>query len=211
MICREDMLELTRRMTVKRNCFTRVAGAYFDDEGYVDGTFNIHYLKLPVGEQAHNLTLAKAVPFSATNEKLREHPFPGKSGQSREIWKLLTVLNSCGLKNDAMLEVFYELLGPHSAFPGGRAFFLFHGSYDVPLKAADKKQLYESEEVYDFLIGVLCPLSGEYEPDKPEWGFLFPAFTDRSSDPEHIAIFEADPLHPHTDIAREVLGLQPGK
>ena len=30
MICREDMLELTRRMTVKRNCFTRVAGAYFD-------------------------------------------------------------------------------------------------------------------------------------------------------------------------------------
>lgn len=45
-INREDMLELTRRMTVKRNCFDRIAGAYLDEEGYVDATFNRHFLKL---------------------------------------------------------------------------------------------------------------------------------------------------------------------
>ena len=227
MINREDMLELTRRMTVKRNLLDRVAGAYYDEEGYVDGTFNVHYLKLSGPEQAHNLTLAKAVPFAATNEKLKEYPFPGKSAQSTEIWKLLSVLNSCGLKNDAMLEVLYELIGEalaeegnrseppsggsgpsaqngSSASPGGCAFFLFHGNYDVPLKASDKERLHESEEVYSFLIGVLCPLEGEYEPGKPEWGFLFPAFTDRSSDAAHIEIFEADPGRPHTKL-REFL------
>ncbi len=32
-INREDMLELTRRMTLKRNCFDRIAGAYLDEEG----------------------------------------------------------------------------------------------------------------------------------------------------------------------------------
>lgn len=32
-INRDDMLELTRRMTPKRNCFSRIAGAYFDEEG----------------------------------------------------------------------------------------------------------------------------------------------------------------------------------
>ena len=37
-INREDMLELTRRMTVKRNCFDRIAGAYLDEEGYVDAS-----------------------------------------------------------------------------------------------------------------------------------------------------------------------------
>ena len=31
-IDREDMLELTRRMTVSRNCFGRIAGAYMDEE-----------------------------------------------------------------------------------------------------------------------------------------------------------------------------------
>ena len=39
-INREDMLELTRRMTLKRNCIDRIAGAYLDRDGFVDGTFN---------------------------------------------------------------------------------------------------------------------------------------------------------------------------
>ena len=43
-IDREDMLELTRRMTVSRNCFSRIAGAYMDEEGFIDGTFNTHFL-----------------------------------------------------------------------------------------------------------------------------------------------------------------------
>lgn len=34
-INRNDMLELTRRMTLSRNCFVRAAGAYIDDEGYI--------------------------------------------------------------------------------------------------------------------------------------------------------------------------------
>ena len=36
-IDREDMLELTRRMTVSRNCFSRIAGAYMDEEGFITG------------------------------------------------------------------------------------------------------------------------------------------------------------------------------
>ena len=50
-IDREDMLELTRRMTVKRHCFSRIAGAYMDEEGFVDGTFNTHFLNLTTKEK----------------------------------------------------------------------------------------------------------------------------------------------------------------
>ena len=50
-INREDMLELTRRMTLKRNCFDRIAGAYMDEEGFVDGTFNRHFQKLTAKER----------------------------------------------------------------------------------------------------------------------------------------------------------------
>ena len=41
-INRDDMLELTRRMTPKRNCFSRIAGAYFDEEGLVDEIGRAH-------------------------------------------------------------------------------------------------------------------------------------------------------------------------
>ena len=34
MINREDMLELTRRMTPARSHIDRIAGAYYDAEGY---------------------------------------------------------------------------------------------------------------------------------------------------------------------------------
>ena len=72
MINRDDMLELTRRMTPARASIDRIAGAYFDEEGYVDGTFNTHFLKLSASERAKNLELATTVLISKTNEQLRE-------------------------------------------------------------------------------------------------------------------------------------------
>ena len=85
-INREDMLELTRRMTVKRNCFDRIAGAYLDEEGYVDATFNRHFLKLKLNEQAENLAIAKEIPFADTNKNLREYAFPEDAQKPGSIW-----------------------------------------------------------------------------------------------------------------------------
>ena len=67
MINREDMLELTRRMTPARTCFDRIAGAYINDLGEVEDSFNVHFGKLSGGEKSRNLTLAKAIPFAIDN------------------------------------------------------------------------------------------------------------------------------------------------
>ena len=64
MINREDMLELTRRMTPARTSFVRMAGCYTDSDGEYDGSFNIHFLKLSGSEKARNLAIAKGIPFS---------------------------------------------------------------------------------------------------------------------------------------------------
>ena len=53
MIDRDDMLELTRRMTLTRNCFDRIAGAYVDEMGEVEDTFNIHFGKLSASEKTN--------------------------------------------------------------------------------------------------------------------------------------------------------------
>ena len=45
-IDRSDMLERTRRMTSARSNLVRIAGAYIDEEGYIDGTFNTSFLNL---------------------------------------------------------------------------------------------------------------------------------------------------------------------
>lgn len=204
-IDREDMLELTRRMTLQRNCFSRIAGAYLDREGYVDGTFNRHFQNLSAKEQRQNLEIAKTVPFSKTNIQLQEYFFEEIRRRPGSAWQLLMALRDCELKNDALLYTFYERFGENYQAAGEYAVYFFYGNYDVPVKAADKEDLRESEEVYRFMICTVCPVSGDYEAGHPECGFLFPAFRDRSGDINRIHIFQKDPSSPHAELAEKIL------
>lgn len=190
------MLELTRRMTLKRNCFSRIAGAYMDEEGYIDGTFNTHFLKLTPAERTRHLELAKAVPFAETNRFLREHVFTEEEKRPGGMWQLLKAIKESELKNDALLDVFYELLSERCAKGEPYAVYLFFGVYDVPLKGADKAALWESEEIYQFLICTVCPVHGDYEAKMPVQGFLFPAFKDRSEDEDRINLYDQGGLRP---------------
>ena len=47
--------------------------------------------------------------------------------------------------------------------------------------------------MYEFMICTISLLKGEYEPGEPAWGFLYPAFFDRSADKEKIDIFHTEP------------------
>lgn len=196
MIDREDMMELTRRMTVARTSVTRIAGCYMDADGEIDGTFNVNFLKLSPAEKGKNLAIAKAVLFSRTNEQLKDYSFPEEKTGPGSMWRLFAAMKECGLKNDALMETFYELAGERYESRRPYAVFVFHDRYDVPVKAADKERLRESEEVYEYLIGAVCPLVGEYEPGMPECGFLFPLFSQRSADLYKMAVFDADLTHP---------------
>ena len=51
----------------------------------------------------------------------------------------------------------------------------------------------DPKEVYDFLIGIFCPLEDDYEPGEPECGFLYPAFKNRSGDGRLIDVFRKEP------------------
>ena len=206
MINREDMLELTRRMTPARTCFDRIAGAYINDMGEVEDSFNVHFGKLSGSEKSRNLALAKAIPFAKTNEQLKEYTFSEKAKGKDSIYTLLRAIQQCGLKNDALMELLYEQIA--DGFPVDYEFatFVFHGTYDVPIKAKDKESLWDSEEVYDFIICTVSPMAGEYEPAEPMFGFLYPAFSDRSGDEEKIDIFHADPECVEEGLLYKILG-----
>ena len=193
MLKREDMLELTRRMTPQRTGFDRVAGCYFDEEGYAEGTFNVHFLNLTPAEKKKNLAIAKTIPFAETNVQLTELDFPGETRQSGDMMRLLDAMKEAELKNDALLETFYEVASEHLPKGASYGIFLFHGSFDIPRIGSDKSWQWESEEVYDYLICAVMQVSGAYEPEEPFSGFLYPSFYDRGADLFHIALYEKIP------------------
>ena len=200
MIHREDMLELTRRMNVSRNCFSRIAGCYMDRDGFEDGSFNVHFGNLSAADQKKNLALAKTVPFAKTNIQLKEFSFPDDPQRQKTLWPLLEGLRQSGLKDDGLLSVFYEVVGEHYKAKGDYGIYFFFGTYDIPVKAEDGAWMEGSEEIYDFLICLLSPLKGEYEMGDPRFGFLYPAFAERSGDPDKIYVFHADPEQEERDL-----------
>lgn len=202
MINREDMLELTRRMTPKRTSMTRIAGSYMDADGFVDGTFNTNFLKLSGTDKEKNLAIAKTIPFAETNKNLKQYKFAPNAMKAGSMWQLLMGIKTSGLKNDVLLDTFYELVGEIYKTNHDYAVYLFHDRYDVPVKASDHERVGESEEVYEYIICTICPVTGDYEAGKPECGFIFPAFTDRSADINHVNIYQADVERPHLELVK---------
>ena len=196
-INREEILELTRRMTLSRTSMTRIAGSYMDSEGFIDGTF-----KLKPKEKEKNLAIAKIIPFSPTNKNLKRYILPENACRPGGIRQLLLGMKSSALKNDALLEAFYEYVAEKYHTDHEYAIYLFHNTYDIPLKTSDKKNLWESEEMYEYLICAICPVSGDYEPGEPECGFLFPAFQDRTEDPDYIDVYQSNPDLPQNDLLK---------
>ena len=208
MIHREDMLELTRRMTPARTSITRVAGCYIDRDGEFDGSFNVNFLNLSVSDKTENLKLAKTVPFSDTNRNLKKYEFVPELQKPGSMWQMLMAMKECGLKNDALMDTFYDVVMERYHSASEYAVLVFHDRYDIPAKAADKERLGESEEVFEYLICVICPIFGEYVKGEPECGFLFPAFTDRSGDLNHVNVDQKNPDRSHTELVREILGAE---
>lgn len=196
------MLELTRRMTVSRTSMTRIAGSYMDADGFIDGTFNTNFLKLSPADKEKNIAIAKAIPFSETNKNLKRYAFSKEAMKNGGIWQLLMAIKSCGLKNDALMDTFYDLVSEQYQADHDYAVFVFHDRYDIPAKASDKERLWESEEMFEYIICAICPLEGDYEPGKPECGFIFPAFSDRSGDLGSVDVFQADAERPHREMEK---------
>ena len=103
------------------------------------------------------------------------------------------------MKNDGYMDLFYEVLGEkyHPGYPF--SCFMYYGQYDVPVKGTDKEWMEGSEEVYSYLLCVISPLTGEYEPGAPEFGFLYPAFKDRSTGWEFVNVYEKLPERAHRE------------
>ena len=79
-------------------------------DGEIDDTFNIHFLKLSGSDMKRNLDLAKEIPFARTNDQLKDYRIPEGLKGKNSIYQLLNAIKACGLKNDALMEVLYELI-----------------------------------------------------------------------------------------------------
>lgn len=224
---KKDILELKRRLKKGECTFTKMRGCYVDSQKNIVLHMNETFLNLEEEEFFKYLEIAKKTLSGTIGNNLLELSFL-KGEEGNEAQKFFLGLRDSGLKADGLLDVLYERIIREYEFAGNYLILLFHDAYDVMTKTTDNNKLDESEEVYDYILCAICPVELTkaglgYHKEKniiaprirdwvvsvPETGFLFPAFSDRSSDVNAIGYFVKDAKKAQPDFMRQALGCEP--
>lgn len=221
----KDVLELKRRLKKDACTFTRVCGCYVDADKNKITSFGETFLNLEDEEFYKYLEIAKKTLSGTIGNNLLELNFPLDEEAAGGRQQFLLGLRESKLKNPELLERFYDMVIESYDYAGNYLILLFHDAYDVMTKTTDNNALDESEEVFEYLLCAICPVQLSkpglgYREDEnrigprirdwvvsvPDSGFLFPAFTDRSTDIHSLMFYTKDTKAPHAEFMELGLG-----
>lgn len=225
---KKDILELKRRFKKDACTFTRLCGCYVDADRNKVTTFGETFLNLEDEEFYKYLEIAKKVMSGTIANNILELEFPLAEEAAGGRQQFLMGLRESALKNDDLMDAFYDLVIENYRYVGNYLILAFHDAYDVMTKTSDNNKLDESEEVYEYLLCAICPVTLSkpglgYREDEnrigprirdwvvgvPDTGFVFPAFTDRSSDIHSVMFYTRDVKTPHAEFMEGALGCDP--
>lgn len=224
---KKEIAEIKKQYNSIENCsVTQVAGCYVDGEGNVKTKFRNNFLALPEEVIFKYLEIFRKCLSGKINKNLLTLEFPmeaeGEDGQQY----LLLKLRDCQLKNDELLDVFYDRVISVYQHSGNYLILLIHNVYDIPGKASDNSVMEDaSEEVYSYITCAICPVELSkaglsYSPDAdeftnrdrdwvvkmPEVSFTFPAFNDRNADIHSVLYYEKKGKLENDEIMTDILG-----
>lgn len=222
---KKSINELRRRLKKDGCTFTKMCGCYIDDNKNKVTNLDEIFLNLEDEEYFKYLEIAKKVLSTNVGNNILELNFPLEEEKPGGHQQFLLGLKKSGLKDQGLLDAFYDMVIEKYNSLGNYLILLFHDVYDVMTKTTDNNKLDESEEVYEYIICAICPmvlskpglgynkdknkistLNREWFVGMPETGFVFPAFIDRSSDIHSVLMYTADSKNVHTDMIEDILG-----
>lgn len=225
---KKDIGELKRRFKKDECTFTRMCGAYVDNHKNILVRLNETFLNLETEEFYKYLEIAKKVLSGTVGNNLLNLEFPLSEEEAGGRQQFLMGLKSSDFKNEELLDRFYEMVIENYDYAGNYLILLFHDAYDVMTKTSDNSKLDESEEVYEYILCAICPVAlskpglgylkeeNRIGPRIRDWvvcppdnGFIFPAFSERSSDIHSLIYYTKDAKEPHAEFMGAGLGCDP--
>ena len=198
---KKEVMEIKRRLKKEGCTFTRMCGCYVDAEKNKVVDFGQTFLNLEDEEFYKYLEIAKKVLSGNIGNNLLTLDIPLEEEAAGGRQQFLMGLRESKLKNEELIDRFYDLVIDSYDYAGNYLILVFHDAYDVMTRTTDNNKLDESEEVYEYLLCAICPVSLSkpglgYRADEnrigprirdwvvgaPDTGFVFPAFNDRTTD-----------------------------
>ena len=222
---KKDVMELKRRLKKDQCTFTKMCGCYVNGNKEKILTFQETFLNLEEEEFYKYLEIARKVLSGTVGNNLLELSFPLEEEEPGHRQHSLMAIRADGLKNTELVDILYDQIIQYYDFVGNYLILLFHDAYDVMTKTSDGISVDESEEVFEYILCAICPVElskpglGSLEGENrigsrirdwvvgvPEQGFIFPAFTDRSTDIHSVMYYTKNAKDTHPELMEGVLG-----
>lgn len=218
---KKELLEIKRTLTIDRYNITRITGYIVDNDRNCRLEFVKNFLNLEETETFKYLDILKKVLSGKPGRNMFQLNFKEKTRKQH-----LNTIVKTGLEDNDVRQIFLEEIAESIGILNKEysLILIASGIYDIPGIATDGANLDESEEVYEYMIGCICPVSLSaaglsYKPEladiqertrdwvvsMPTQGFLYPAFTDRHEDPEHIWYYSKVPDKPDAGLITQTL------
>ena len=223
---KQEINEIKRLITPNSCSITRICGCYVDGEKNKKTEFKEAFLSLPEEEIFKYFELLRKALSGSVGKNLLNLGFPTDSETDGGTQEFLFRLRESKLKDEALLEEFYDRIIASYEFVGNYLILLIHDAYDVPGKTTDGLTMEDaSDTVFEYILCCICPvvlskpgLSYDAEINEfhnrmrdwvvnmPETGFLFPAFNDRASDIHSVLYYSKNPEELHSEFVEGILG-----
>lgn len=205
---KQEISEIKKLFTQNNCSITRICGCYVDGEKNKKTELKQAFLALPEEEMFKYFEILRKTLSGSLGKNLLNLEFPLKSEGEGTAHDFLMQLRDSKLKDDALLEDFYDRIINAYEYVGNYLILIIHDVYDVPGKTSDGIDMEDaSDEVYEYIMVSICPVNlskpglsynaaentfqnriRDWVVAAPETGFLFPAFNDRGTD-LHSALY----------------------
>lgn len=223
---KKEISEIKKLFTTTHCAVTRICGCYVDAEKNQKTKLKEAFFSLPEEEMFKYFNIFRKSLSGTLGKNLVQMEFPLEQEASGGTQEFLLQLRNSQLRDDALIEEFYQKVIENYIDPENYYIILIHGAYDIPARASDNLEMDDaSDYVYEFLLCSICPvklskpglhynadantienLIQDWIVEAPDIGFLFPAFTDRNTDIHNLMYYSKKPDVIQTDIINNLLG-----
>ena len=223
---RQETAEIKKLLTPKKCSITRICGCYVDGEKNKKTKLKQSFLALPEEEMFKYFEILRKTLSGTIGKNLLTLEFPLASEETGGTQDFLLRLRDSKLKDDILLEEFYDRIIDSYEYVGNYLILVVHDMYDVPGRTLDGIEMEDaSDEVYEYILACVCPVElskpglsydaaentfrnriRDWVVGLPDTGFLFPAFHDRGSDIHSTLYYSKDPEELRDGFVDRLLG-----
>jgi len=226
---REEINEIKKQFNKDTNVITKYAGCYVDAEKNIKFMNKDAFYSLPEEDTFKYEEIFRKTLSGAVGKSLLTLDFSIDDEEEGSPHSFLMQLRESKLDDELLLDEFFRKVIESYEYAENYYIILIDIMYDIPGKASDKLAMDDaSSEVYHALLCSICPVSlskpalsyfanegvitnriRDWVVGMPMHGFLFPAFTERTTDIHAALYFSKKNDALNESFINEIIGVNP--